>query len=192
MNESDEALMQAYQGGDHTAMEHLFEHNKLRILNFCFGILGSRADAEEVASEVFLAVIKHKESYQPHRTFSTWVYTIARNLCLNRIRERRRVINVWFATKTADSDDSWDIADTKELTRESMERKERARAVRRAIAALPVEQREAIVLKQYHGFSYQEISHILECSLEKVKILIFRAKAHLKASLVSYIEEATS
>ena len=65
-------------------------------------------------------------------------------------------------------------------------------AVRRAIAALPLEQREAIVLRQYHGFSYEEISRILDCSLDKVKVLIFRAKLNLKGQLASFMGEALS
>jgi len=190
MNETDEALMRAYQAGDQTAMNQLFEHNKVRILNFCIGLLGSRADAEEIAADAFVALIKHKDSYQPNRTFSTWFFTIARNLCLNRIRERRKSVTVWFATKTGESRDSWDIADEREHSRERLEKKERGHAVRQAIAALQLEQREAIVLKQFHGFSYEEISLILNCSLEKVKILIFRAKINLKSQLASFIGEA--
>ena len=193
MNETDEALMRAYQAGDHAAMHQIFEHNKVRILNFCIGLLGSRADAEEVASEAFLAVIKHKDSYQPHRTFSTWLFTIARNMCLNRIRERRKSVTVWFATKSGEAkDDSWDLADDREHSRDRLEKKERGHAVRQAIAALPLEQKEAIVLKQYHGFSYEEIGLILNCSLDKVKVLIFRAKISLKSKLASHIGEELS
>jgi len=192
MNETDEALMRAYQAGDQTAMNQLFEHNKVRILNFCIGLLGSRADAEDIAADVFVALIRHKDSYQPHRTFSTWLFTIARNLCLNRIRQRRKSVTVWFATKTGESRDSWDIADDREHSRERLQNKERSHAVRQAIADLPIEQREAIVLKQYHGFSYEEISLILNCSLDKVKILIFRAKISLKSKLASYIGEELS
>ena len=197
MNETtDEALMRAYQAGDSAAMNQIFEHNKVRILNFCIGLLGSRADAEEVAAEVFFALVKYKDTYQSPRTFSTWIFTIARNLCLNRIRERRRTVTVWFASKdhgSTQADDSWDVADDHtEHSRDRLVNQERIHAVRQAIAGLPVEQREAIVLKQYHGFSYEEISHILHCSLAKVKVLIFRAKLNMKNKLAVYLGEAQS
>lgn len=189
MGKKDEQLMREFQTGDREAMQQLFQHNKVRIFNFCFGMLGNRADAEEVAGDVFLALIKNKYLYDPNRTFSTWIFTIARNMCLNRIRKRKQTVSLWYCSSGSDQYESWDVEDQRDQSRESLAKKERAQMVRRAIAGLPFEQREALELKQYHGFSYVEISQILNCSLEKVKILIFRAKEHLKSKLASFIRE---
>ena len=71
MERSDEQLMQDYREGDREAMQLLFMHNKVRIINFCFSLLKNRADAEEVAGDVFLALIKHQDTYDSQRTFST-------------------------------------------------------------------------------------------------------------------------
>lgn len=192
MEQTDEMLMRACQLGDETAMKRIFEHNKVRIFNFCYGILRNRADAEEVAAEVFLTLIRKKHLYDPERTFSTWIFTIARNLCFNRIRNRKKTLSFWFSSKDTDQFESWEVPDEGEDSRESLERKERARHIRMAIAGLPLEQREAIELRQYQGFSYKEISEILNCSVDKVKILIFRAKQSLKDELASFIREEQS
>ena len=104
MGRSDEQLMRAFQTGDREAMYHLFQNNKVRILNFCFGLLGNRADAEEVAGDVFLTIIKYKDYYDPNRTFSTWLFTIARNQCFNRMRKRKRTVST--TSIRADNNDS--------------------------------------------------------------------------------------
>jgi len=192
MERSDEQLMQDYQNGDKDAMKSIFQGNKLRIINFCYGLLGNRADAEEAASDVFLAVVKYKDYYDSKRTFSTWIFTVARNQCINRIRKRNKTVSLWYAAEGNDGYEPWEIPDGGENSREILAENERAHHVRKAITRLPYEQREAIVLKQYHGFSYAEISNILNCSLDKVKVLIFRAKERLREELASLIGEELS
>ena len=94
-----------------------------------------------------------------------------------------------FGTHTGGGKASVDIPDDRSTPSEEMEKKEQIQHVRLAIERLPYEQREAITLRQYHGFTYDDISRILECSLEKVKILIYRAKEQLRQDLASYIRE---
>ncbi|MCB9757969.1 MAG: RNA polymerase sigma factor [Candidatus Omnitrophica bacterium] len=192
MTQSDEDLMKAYQLGDVMAMQHIFEHNKSRILNFCYRLLGNRADAEDISAEVFLSMVKNKHLYDPQRTFSTWIFTIARNLCFNRLKSRKHTVSMWFSSHEQDSFESWDVADQGIDSRESLARQERAGHVHKALAGLPLEQREVLELRQYQGFSYAQISQIKGCSLEKVKILIFRAKENLRIELSSLIKEEHS
>ena len=182
MGQTDEELMKAYQRGDQNAMTYLFHNNKVRIFKFCFGLLGQRADAEEIAADVFLALIKNKQLYDPTRTFSTWIFTIARNLCFNRIRTRKQTVSMWQTTQGSDYE-MMEFPDQNESPVQSLANQETSDQVKQAIKKLPYEQQEALVLKQYHGFSYAEISQVLNCSLEKVKILIFRAKERLKNDL---------
>jgi len=192
MERNDEDIMRLYQSGDTDAMRHIFQRYKIRILNFCYGLLGNRADAEEVAGDVFLALVSDKSSYDPGRKFSTWVYTIARYKCISRIRKRKSVVSLWFASKDDPEGEPWDIPDETYHPQDSLIRKEARYQVRLAISKLPNQQKEAIILRQYHGFSYQQISEVLQCSLEKVKILIFRAKEQLSGDLASFIEEGQS
>lgn len=191
MERTDEELMRLYQAGDTDAMRHIFQRYKIRILNFCIGILGNRADAEEVAADVFLALVAEKKSYDPTRTFSTWAYTIARYKCISQMRKRKPILSLSYSSEDKDCE-MWDIPDTKDQPVEILEKKEIKYQVRRAISKLPSEQKEAIILRQYHGLSYQQISEVLECSLEKVKILIFRAKEQLSIELAAFIEGGRS
>lgn len=191
MQQSDEEIMRLYQSGDKDAMRHIFQRYKIRILNFCLGLLGNRSDAEEVAGNVFLALVTDKSSYDPSRTFSTWVYTIARYKCISQIRKRKSVLSLSPSSEDQDRE-IWDIPDTNDQPGKNLERKEVICQVRRAISKLPSEQKEAIILRQYHELSYQQISEVLGCSLEKVKILIFRAKEQLSIELASFIKEGQS
>lgn len=189
MDRSDEDIMKEYQSGDSGAVSDIFQRYKIRILNFCFSLLGNRADAEEAAAEVFLALVADKNSYDVSRTFSTWLYTIARNKCVNRIRQKKNIVSLWVPSRSGSDYEMMDAPDTTPHSREALSRQEVSVSVRRAIAKLPDEQKEAITLRQYHGFSYQQISDILGCSLEKVKILIFRAKEQLRVELASFVKE---
>lgn len=192
MERNDEEIMRLYQSGDTDAMRHIFQRYKIRILNFCYGLLGNRADAEETAGEVFLALVADKSSYDPTRTFSTWIYTIARYKCISRIRKRKNMVSMWFSSKDDPDGEAWDIPDESNHPQDNLINKEAKRQVRRAISKLPDEQKQAIILRQYHGLSYNQISEVLECSLDKVKILIFRAKEQLSVDLASFIEEGQS
>jgi len=191
MERSDENIMRLYQSGDTQAMRHIFERYKIRILNFCIGLLRNRADAEEVAGDVFLALVADKSSYDPNRTFSTWIYTIARYKCISRIRKRKNITSMWYSNNDKDYE-MLDIQDANDTPREALDKREAKSQVRQAISKLPDEQKEVIILQLYHGHTYQQISEIVECSLEKVKILIFRAKERLSVELASFTEEDQS
>jgi len=190
MEQNDEDLMMDYQTGrEPEAIQTVFVRYKTRVFNFCLRILGNRADAEDVTGDVFLKLLYRKYSYDPEAKFSTWLYTVARNTCISRIRKRKNLVSVWFSSQDSKQYDQWDIKDTGEIAAEQLAQREAASRVRRAIGLLPFEQREAIVLREYDKLSYQEISTILNCSLGKVKILIYRGREHLREKLKSFIEE---
>lgn len=188
MSRTDEELMRALQSGDGTAMNQIFQNNKKRIFNFCYSLLGHRADAEDIAGDVFVSVLKNRDQYDSTRTFSTWIFTIARNMCFNRMRVRKHSVSMWFTQPGSHQSEEWDIESKEDDSRDALLKKERAQHVCQAIAKLPFEQKEALELRQYQGFSYAEISEILDCSLEKVKILIYRAKENLRSELAAFIK----
>jgi len=190
MEQTDEEIMTEYQsGGEPEGIKMIFFRYKTRILNFCLRMLGNRADAEDVTGEVFLTLFSRKYAYTPEAKFSTWLYTVARNGCISRIRKRKNLVSVWFSSRGSNTYDQWEIEDTEDLAAEQLAKREAASRVQRAIKQLPYEQREAIVLREYHRLSYDEISRILSCSLEKTKILIFRGRECLRGELKSFIEE---
>lgn len=186
--QTDEEMMASYQTGNEQALRVLFERYKRRILNFCLQLLANRADAEEVAGDVFISVITHKQSFDPGRRFSTWIYTIARNKCISRMRRRRPVFSLW-GSQTESVGNIWEIADESRMARDDLNRKEMRQYVRDAIRELPDEQRQAILLREFHRMSYAEISEVMDCSLEKVKILIYRGREQLRRRLASLLAE---
>ena len=189
MERTDEEIMVDYQTGDQGAVQMLFQRYKVRLFNYCAGMLGNRADAEEIAGDVFLALVAQKQTFDTSRRFSTWLYTIARNKCVSHMRKRKNPVSLQVPSREGRGDKERDIPDNSDVPSQSLSRKEVSERVRQAISSLPSEQKEAIILRQYHGFSYLQISRILDCTLEKVKILIFRAKGQLRSELTSFIME---
>ena len=183
MGQNDEELILEYQAGHQKAVEVLYERYKNPILNFSIRILGHRADAEDVTGEVFLALVSEKYTPNSQAKFSTWLYTVARNSCLSRLRKKKNLVSVWFTSKKSGETEEWDILDSNSDFRENLRLKESSLQIKHALEKLPMEQKEAIVLREYQNLTYEEIAQILNCSLEKVKILIFRARENLRVAL---------
>ena len=190
MGKRDEELIIEVQSGSAAAMEELFQRYKRSIFNYALKILSNRADAEDVVSEVFIILFSRQYSYSPTAKFSTWLYTVAHNVSISRIRKRRRWLSVWFKKEDGEDFSAWEIPDTRTLPAEDLEQKETAWYVKKAIAKLPSQQREVLVLREYQGLSYEEIARVLNISLAQVKILIFRGRERLREELRSFMKEA--
>jgi len=184
-------MMEYQSDGKPESIKIIFFRYKARILNFCLRMLGNRADAEDVTGDVFLTLFSGKYAYDLEAKFSTWLFTVARNNCISRIRKRKNLVSVWFSSKDNNEYEQWDTENSEDNAAEQLAKGEAASRVRRAIGLLPEEQREAIILREYHRLNYDEIGQILNCSLEKVKILIFRGREGLREELKSFIEEET-
>lgn len=189
MDLSDEQIMQDYRDKGPQALEVIFERYKMRIFNFCLRLLGNRAEAEDVTSEVFLKLFSGAYTPAPEAKFSTWLFTVARNQSISQIRKRTNIMSLWFRKKMNNEEGHWDIEDNAQTSAESLTKGEERHIVRKAVHKLPLEQKEAIILREYFQMPYDEIAQVLGCSLEKVKVLIFRAREHLKGELHSLIKE---
>lgn len=186
----DEEIMMEYRAGSMVALEEIFQRYKKPILNYAFKLLSSFADAEDVVGEVFYILTSRKDSYEPVAKFSTWIYTIAHNVAIDRIRRRRKIFFFWQKNdKDGNSYEELDMPDTRFMPDSSAQENDISFYVKKAIDRLPFNLKEAIVLRQYHNLSYDEIAAVLNCSLSKVKILIFRAKEALRKELLPYMEE---
>lgn len=186
----DEEIMMEYRAGSMVALEEIFQRYKKPILNYAFKLLSSFADAEDVVGEVFYILTSRKDSYEPVAKFSTWIYTIAHNVAIDRIRRRRKIFFFWQKRdKDGNSYEELDMPDTRFMPDSSAQENDISIYVKKAIDKLPFNLKEAIVLRQYHNLSYDEIAAVLNCSLSKVKILIFRAKECLRKELLPYMEE---
>lgn len=179
-----------YKSGDISALEELFQRYKIRIFNFALRLIGNVADAEDVAGEVFCTLAAKKDLYSPDGKFSTWIYTIAHHAGINKLRYKKRIWFNWMK-KDPESDEyqQWDIPDPRENVAEGLESKDTAMQVKKAICRLPHEQKEVLILREYQQLSYYEISQAIGCSLEKVKVVLFRARERLKAELQPLLKE---
>jgi RNA polymerase sigma-70 factor (ECF subfamily) len=187
----DAALMLRVKKGDTAAFSDLVEKYKLPIINLCWRTLGDSTEAEDLAQNAFVQAYKSAARYEPSAKFSTWLFTIARNLCLNEIRRRSRHPADSLDQTFDDSDDQpmhqvedrHTTAPPDQLLRGELEQK-----VEEAIQDLPENQRTALLLCRQDELSYDEMAKILECSVSAVKSLIHRGRETIKQKLKPYLQ----
>jgi RNA polymerase sigma-70 factor (ECF subfamily) len=178
--DADAVLMQNFAAGDEAAFRQLFHKYKKQLINFSIRFVGNHFVAEEIVQEVFIKVYRAKSKYSPIAKFSTWIYTIAVNTCLNEMRKleyKTFHYNVW-----SDAEKNPPLLNqiykmegtaSQESSLAASEIKERVNEV---LAALPERQRVAFILKRMEEKSLADIADILETSEEAVKSLLNRAK----------------
>jgi len=153
--------------------------------------LRDETEAEDLAQNVFLQVYKSRDRYERTAKFSTWLFTIARNLCLNEIRRRSRHPAESLEETHAEHEDQpqRQYEDKRvALPTEDLLQGELARKIEEALATLPENQRTAILLCRQDELSYEEIAEILGCSLSATKSLIHRGRETLKEKLKPYLQ----
>jgi RNA polymerase sigma-70 factor (ECF subfamily) len=187
----DAALMLRVKRGDTAAFAGLVEKYKQPIINLCWRTLGDATEAEDLAQNAFVQAYKSAARYEPSAKFSTWLFTIARNLCLNEIRRRSRHPAGSLDQTYEDSDDQpmHQVEDRRvtappdQLLRGELEQK-----VEEAILSLPENQRMALLLCRQDELSYEEMAKVLDCSVSAVKSLIHRGRETIKQKLKPYLQ----
>ena len=192
MGGADEEDLLEYQNGGREAFERLFLKYKHPVFNFALRILGNRADAEDVTGEIFLMLYSKTISFEPRAKFSTWLYTIVRNTSISKLRKRKKFLPFFYQDHENDEKTTPEIPDPQMRQDMKIQELEKSALIQKAIQKLPLSQREAIVLREYHEMSYEEISQVLQCSLDNVKTLIFRARERLRKELAPILNEVRS
>jgi RNA polymerase sigma-70 factor (ECF subfamily) len=190
-SDPDAALMLRVKRGDRAAFAELVGKYKQPLFNFVFRTLRDENEAEDVAQNTFLQVWKSRARYERTAKFSTWLFTIARNLCLNEIRRRSRHPAESIEETHAEHEDQprQQYEDKKVfLPTENVLHGELARKIEEALAELPENQRTAILLCRQDELSYEEIAEVLDCSLSATKSLIHRGRETLKEKLKPYLQ----
>jgi RNA polymerase sigma-70 factor (ECF subfamily) len=184
-DDPDVQLMLAAQRDERGAFEALFRKYAKQLVGFARQFVGSQARAEELVQEVFLQVFRARRSYVARARFSTWLYRIATNVCLSEVRRGEyhgRMVPLDpptdpdgppLQTPGAESRTAEDLL----LSREAVD------TITAVLAALPPQQRAALLLARMEGFSYEEVAESLNCSLSAVKSLIHRATLTLRERL---------
>ena len=189
-SDPDAALMLRVREGDAIAFEALVEKYKQPVINLVFRILQDVTEAEDIAQHVFVQVHKNAARYEVTAKFSTWLFTIARNLCLNEIRRRQRHPAQSIDEPLGDSAETGgrQLEDTRSFgPPDLLVQKELTQKIDAAMAELPEHQRTAIQLCRDGDLSYEEIGAVLGCSLAATKSLIHRARETLKLRLRPYL-----
>jgi len=179
------------QRGDRAAFTKLVERYQQPVMNFIQRSLRDETEAEDLAQMVFLQVYKSRARYRRTARFTTWLFTIARNLCLNEIRRRSRHPADSLEETYADSEDQprLQIEDpTAPSAPDKLLHRELSEKVAAAVAGLPENQRSAILLCRQEDLSYEEMAKILGCSLSATKSLIHRGRETLKEILKPYLK----
>ena len=186
----DAALMLRVKQGDWSAFSELVDKYKQPVMNLAFRMLHDAVEAEDLAQVVFLQVYKSAHRYEVSSKFSTWMFTIARNLCLNEIRRRsRHPADSFDATHPEHEDQPLQQFEDKKTFSppESLLHGELEEKVEQAIAELPENQRTAILLCRGDELSYEDIAKVLGCSVSATKSLIHRGRETLKQKLKPYL-----
>jgi RNA polymerase sigma-70 factor, ECF subfamily len=186
----DAVLMLRVKRGDRAAFAELVEKYKQPVMNLVYRTLHDETEAEDLAQNVFLQVYKSARRYESRAKFSTWLFTIARNLCLNEIRRRsRHPADSIEESHTEHEDQPRQQFEDKSgvAPPEKLLHGELAQKIEEALAELPENQRTAILLCRQEELSYEEIARVLGCSLSATKSLIHRGRETLKEKLKPYL-----
>ena len=186
----DAELMRRVKRGDRAAFEALVEKYKQPVANVLGRMLGDPVEAEDLTQGVFVQVFRSAHRYRESARFSTWLYTIARTLCLNELRRRSR--HPAESLDAAHPDDPSQplhrVSDARTLSPpERLLQQELEQKIQEALDALPSNQRLAVLLCRQEDVSYEEIARILKCSLSATKSLIHRGRETLKQRLKPYL-----
>lgn len=187
-NERSIALMLRVKEGETNAFEELVELHQHAVIGTVAKMLGNPAEAEDIAQQVFIRVWKSAARYEPQAKFTTWLFTITRNLVFNEVRRRKRKP----AVSIEEREEEFHLMEADKHTSspaESALQGELEEAVENAIAELPEKQRMAVVLRRYEEMPYEEIGKVLELTVPAVKSLLFRARSQLKENLKKYLNE---
>lgn len=173
----DASLVAASLEGQREAFDVIVERHRRAVYQVCYRFVNNHEDAGDLAQEAFVRAWRGLRSFKGQAAFSTWLYRIAVNLCLNRVSAKKP------ETVPIDADRFIDLRAEDPST--GLVRDERAAAVRRAIAALPEKQRATLILRAYHDLPHQQIADILGSSVGAVKANFFHALGNLKKILGS-------
>ncbi len=182
MPSTDEELVARSMGGDLDSFNQLVLRWERPIYALAYRVIGREEDARDVAQETFLRAFRALKGFKGQAKFSSWLYRITLNLCRDWIRREKR-------TPVAQPPEGVDIIELagegtpSESIEQLVARHELGRAVGKAMSMLPEEQRTAIILKEYHGLTFQEIADLLDCPLSTVKTRLYQGLTVLRKQL---------
>ena len=178
MHQEDSALIEAFQAGDEFAFVSLYNRYKGGVYAYCVKMLLNREVAQDVMQETFLRVYENRDRLMKSASFKAWLFTIARNQCLNQLRRSSRQVQL--------GDEAQQALPGHETPAQRMEKSEQVELVNHFLKQLKPDYREVLILREYQNLSYEEIAAITRSTLSAVKSRLFKARR----KLATYLEPA--
>lgn len=191
LNQHEISLIRESKNGNSSSFEELVSPHYKKAFNTAYRILGNLEDANDVAQDAIIKVFKSIGSFKENSSFSTWVYKIVVNTCIDFKRKNKKQQVVYLDKEIGEKNGGLvlEIPDNAGTPESLFEENEVKHIIDDAINQLNFEQRKIIVLRDVRGFSYKEIAEILECSEGTVKSRISRARNNLRKLLASKLNE---
>ncbi len=167
----DEAIMTEVRAGDVGRLETLFDRHQPALVRYFAGLTGNRTLADDLAQDTFFRVLKYRHSYQAGASFRAWLYQIGRNVYADHIARRR--------TEVALPEEASEIRGNLPSPEREYQKQQEAVLLRRALAALPGDKREVLVLSRFLDMKYDEIAAVLKIEAGTVKVRVYRAMREL-------------
>lgn len=181
MSPSDEELVERFQGGEASAFDILVRRWERKLQGAIYRLVGPGEDVRDLSQETLLKAYRGLGTFKKEARFSSWLYQIALNVCRDRMRRTRGKSHVSFDELSEVGETAGDAGPS---ALELIEARDLSRQVAAAVAALPEEQREVVVLKEYQGLTFLEIAETLDVPLSTVKTRLYRGLGQLRQQLV--------
>ena len=187
---SDAEIMLRAKAGDQSAFDYLVQKYRRPMVSFMYRMARNAAAAEDLAQEVFLRVYRSRQTYEASAKFTTWLYRIATNLAVNHARDTRHErpeVQVSIDEPDDDTGTTFELPDGTPNAEQVMVRRERMRAIRSKVEALPEQQKLAVIMHKYQQMDYKQIAEVLKKSESATKSLLFRAYETLREQLREFV-----
>ena len=167
----DELVMREVRDGAVGRLEVLFDRHHAGILGYFLYLTSNRTLSEDLAQEVFFRVLKYRHTYQPESNFRAWLYQIARHVHAGQLGKRK--------SEVAMPEEAAEISGTATPPDREFQKKQETLILRRALAAMPGEKREVLIMSRFLDLKYEEIATVLKCEVGTVKVRVYRAMRDL-------------
>src|SRR4051794_28724702 len=163
--------MQEVRAGNVGKLETLFDRHNRALFRYFMHLTGNRAASEDLVQEVFFRILKYRHTYQAETSFRAWMYQIGRNVYMDQAGKRQ--------AEVAMPEDLGEFGSSDTLQDRQVEKKQEVALLHRALAALPREKREVLVMSRFQDLKYDEIASVLKCEVGTVKVRVYRALREL-------------
>lgn len=189
----DMPLVRRVQAGDHAAFRLLFDKYHRRVYAVALGVVKNPQDARDVVQEAFVKVHRHLGSFQGASSFYTWLYRITMNLAIDHTRRKKTARSVDYDDTLQRDDELNDPHNLKPQyggsePAKTLSRKELAEKIQGALSTLPEYHRQAIVLREIEGLSYEEIAKVMKVPKGTIMSRLFHARRKMQSALADYVD----